>query len=115
MNKTYYECHVTFTAEPDNPRGVHPFKAIVEGMGWVFSSIAGDANLGPGRKLYATKQLNARVGDEGARKTVLNTGAALRDAGAKVLREKVEVVIFDTRSSKVQACTDCAACQEARG
>lgn len=104
----YYECHVTMLGNRE------VLKRITEGMGWVFSSIENDANLGDGVKMYATKQLNKRVHDSGAVEILQDAANSLRSCGAEVLREKVEVVIFDTRSSKVRACTDCASCQEAR-
>jgi len=104
----YYECHVTMLGNKE------VLKRITENIGWVFSSIENDANLGEGVKMYATKQLNKRVQDRGAVQILQDAAQLLRDWGADVLREKVEVVIFDTRSSKVRACTDCASCQEAR-
>jgi hypothetical protein len=106
--KTYYECHITMLGDPE------VLKPAVIGIGWTYSAIDNDANLGPGMKQYATKQINTKIGLEATIKTVLNAGADMRDRGAEVLREKVEEVLFDTRSSKVRACDDCASCQEAR-
>lgn len=110
MTKTYYECHVTMTG--DRNLAEH---AVANLLGtWRFSSIDGDANFGNGVKHYATIQLNTKIGLEAAVAQVLDAGKFLRFKGLEVIREKVEEVLFDTRSSKVQACTDCAACQEAR-
>jgi hypothetical protein len=108
MSKTYYECHVTMLGDPKTLR------AATQALGWTYSAIDNDANLGPGMKQYATRQLNSKVGLEAAIKQVTDVANSLRMLNAEVLREKVEEVLFDTRSSKVAACTDCAACQSSR-
>lgn len=108
MSKTYYEAHVTMTGDKN------ALKRATEDCGWRFSAIDGDANLGDGVKLYATTQMNSKIGDAAAIKKMSVMAETLRASGANVIREKVEVVIYDTRSSKVNACDDCAACQTSR-
>lgn len=105
---TYYEAHITMTGDRI------ALEAATKAVGWRFSAIDGDANLGDGVKLYATRQMNSRLGDDKDIEGLSLVADIMRAAGADVLREKVEVVIYDTRSSKVQPCEDCAACQEAR-
>ena len=108
MGKSYYEAHVTMTGDRST------LKAATEGVGWRFSAIDGDANLGDGLKLYATRQMNSKIGDDAAISILSEAANFLSSSGATILREKVEVVIYDTRSSKVRACDDCASCQSAR-
>lgn len=105
MTKEYYECHVTMVSN-------HPAKvrAIVTALKWRFSMIDGDANLGDGVKMYATRQVNAKV----PRDKVLADLHRMAEALAvvpyiEVVRRKVETVWYDDRIDKV--CTDnCAAC-----
>lgn len=114
MSTTYYECHVTMLEGKGDKEAL---KLIVEGQsGWRFSAIEGDINLGSGVKFYATRQFNSKLRAAEVIDKLTDMGKLMRSVGAEVLREKVEIVIFDTRSSKVRAaCDDCASCQEARG
>lgn len=109
MTKTYYEAHVTFRSG-DDFRSEPRLQRIVEGRKWKFSAISGDANLGPGRKLYATRQFPTRVGTERVIRELHCVADALAQAGAEVLRRKVEEVIFDDRSEKVQCLGGCQEC-----
>ena len=87
---TYIELHVTMTGDPV------AIKPVVENIGWKFSRIDGDPVLGLGVKCYATKQAKYKEDHfEEASRTVLMAGEALRNAGLTVVREKVEVVVFD--------------------
>lgn len=109
--KNYYETHVTMTSGTATKEHL---KSIVEAhKGWRFSAIEGDINLGDGVKFYATKQFNGRFGTDAVINYLRLMADVLRNAGAHVIREKVEIVVYDTRSSKVQ-CIDCATCQEVR-
>lgn len=90
--KRYYECHVTLMGHPDTIR------PHVEASGWTFSAIDGDPVLGAGVKCYATIQINASKNPLGSVIAKVNiAGATYRAAGLAVLREKVELVVYDLR------------------
>lgn len=98
MAKSYYEAHITMLAEkPDHG----PLQRLVERIGWKFSKIDGDPSLGDGVKCYATKHFKSSLPKE----EILNELVeAARRVGifADVIREKIELVIHDTRSSTVR-------------
>lgn len=97
--KNYYEAHVTFLGERERA------KRLVEHIGWKFSAIDGDSNLGEGVKLYATTQLNSKkLSQQQAVDRLVQAAGALEREGFSVLRRKVELVIFDDRSSLVRPC-----------
>lgn len=75
-------------------------KEAVEELRWKFSKIDGDPNLGEGVKCYATKQFNIRRTKDGVIKAVDMVAAQLHNNlyVSKVLRSKVELVIYDNRS-----------------
>ncbi len=104
---SYYECHVTMIGPPSE------IKPVVEKLKWKFSVIDGDPVLGDDVKCYATKLFNNRLTKESVLKDLLETAQKLDDFGCSrwiVTRRKVELVIFDDRSSKVNCeggCVDC--------
>lgn len=100
--KSYYECHVTMECPSEGDRRVA--KAATEEAGWKFSVISGDIVLGNGHKAYATRHYNARLPEDRVMAMLLGTAKALELRGIKVVRRKVERVIFDDRSSKVRPC-----------
>lgn len=110
---TYYECHITMAVEPD-PEFVtnRPFlRHVVESHGWKFSVINVDANLGAGQKAYATRQYNKRFSQAEMLEKLHFFGDLIADHGIKILRRKIELVLFDDRSSKVDACNGgCVEC-----
>lgn len=108
--KNYYEAHVTFTCPSDEFITHEEAKNIVLGNKWRFSAIDGDSNLGAGVKLYATRQFNRRNAAE--KIVTLTQGMAdiLEQAGAKIHRRKVEVVIYDDRIDKVGCTGGCPEC-----
>lgn len=91
--KQYYECHITL-----RPR-FHLAQDVLN-LGWTFSQIDGDPDLGEGVKAYATKHFNTRKRVENVIAELTRTAFALREIGYYVLREKVELVIYDKRSGK---------------
>lgn len=92
MTKQYYECHVTCLGTPEE------VKPHVEFIGWTFSAIDGDPDFGPGIKCYATHHYNFRHTTDDVMDWVSMAAQTLRKFGIKVIREKVELVIYDIRS-----------------
>lgn len=73
-------------------------KELVESFDWKFSCIDGDPDLGNGVKCYGTIQRNIVKYDlEEIIQIVKLTAKALRDTNIKVLREKVELILYDKR------------------
>ena len=95
--KRYYECHITMEAD-DADREV--IKNRVEALKWKFSAIDGDIVLGGGVKFYATRHYNERM----TASTVLELIHSVADQLPGVQRRKVEMVIYDDRSSSVRPC-----------
>lgn len=96
--KNYYECHITLEGDREAA------KACVEGMAWKFSAIDGDPVTGPGVKLYATRHYNAKHSTENMIELLHQTAQHFVDRGFVVTRRKVELVLYDDRSSKVRPC-----------
>ncbi len=98
-SKTYYECHITIEASGD----ITHLKDVVEALGWKFSMIDGDPNLGAGVKCYATRQFNARESQPGVMDKLAFASAAIsrRCKTVKVVRRKLEMVLYDDRSASV--------------
>lgn len=88
--KTYYECHVTFLLPSDAPTPLL--------TGWAFSSIDGDPVLGKGVKSYFTRQFRDSVSLEHVIWEVEVVAGVLREMGLKVLRTKVEHVVYDSKT-----------------
>lgn len=91
MSKTYYECHVTLVGDREQLR------KSVESTRWLFSCIDGDPVLGEGVKCYATKHFSYRFSTKEVVKQVQKVASELRALGCNVIREKVELVIWDTK------------------
>lgn len=102
--KNYYELHITMVGEPDHLR------PLVEGVKWKFSAIDGDPVLGDGVKCYATTFFNIKKSELDVIGTLIETSALLSRAGAKVIRKKVEKVLFDDRSEAVPCNGACVGC-----
>lgn len=102
--RPYYECHITFTFIWHDTTDL---KALIErDTGWKWSQIDGDPVLGPGRKTYLTKHFPASTNTshtmadaEPVVAKMAKAAAYLRGCGLEVLREKVELVIYDTKSN----------------
>lgn len=90
--KPYYECHITMLGHTPE------LEKLVKGFGWLYSKIDGDPNLGAGVKCYATIQLNVGQYTQDQVISILEEIAErLAKEGAKVLRTKVELVVYDNR------------------
>lgn len=104
MSKTYYECHITINGDPAR------IKSAVENFKWKFSKIDGDPVMGAGVKCYATRHFNAKLSQREV-VDILLKAAAHFGYSYEVTRRKVELVIFDDRSSKVRCeglCPECS-------
>jgi hypothetical protein len=87
----HFECHITIDAPAQDRAKVMD---EVSSIGWKFSAIDGDPLLGAGTKMYATRHYG---GDQGS--VIENTQAAaehFRQRGLKVIREKVELIVWDS-------------------
>jgi hypothetical protein len=104
MANSYFECHVTMLGHATEIR------PEVERRKWKFSMIDGDPVLGDGIKCYATKLFNRRVGQDKVTEELLTIANELKNLGFTVLRRKVEMVIFDDRSSKIKCTGGCVEC-----
>lgn len=106
MSKSYYECHITMLGDP---KKVEP---LVKSLKWKFSAIDGDPTLGDGIKLYATRHYNSRMEQGRVLDELLITATKLEEFGIEVIRRKIELVIYDDRSSTVSfkckgGCPEC--------
>lgn len=92
----YYECHITLT--PDSG-----LKVFVEGLGWKFSQIFGDIILGDDEIFaYATTHYNEKLGEQEVIAEMNHAASMMEKRGFKVLRQKVELVVYDTKKPKKQ-------------
>ena len=92
--KKYYECHVTLIGDANS------IKPVVEELGWIFSSIQNDICLGEGIKCYATKHFScSKFSQDEVIEKVLATAENLRILDHDVIRSKVELVVYDSRSA----------------
>lgn len=98
MAISYYECHITLEGNPDT---IRPF---VEREKWKFSAIDGDIALGDGLKCYATRHFHRKLPPEEVIEILNKVADRLEEAYLTVIRRKVELVIYDDRSSKVGTC-----------
>lgn len=92
----YYECHITMMGKPLD------LKKHVEERKWKFSAIDGDPSLGDGIKCYATRHYNSKIPKDEVLRQMINTANFLRFLDIDVIREKIELVIHDTKSCTVR-------------
>lgn len=105
MTKQYYECHITMEGDPKILR------PIVEATKWKFSAIHDDIILGEGLKCYATRHFNVRMGDRRVMESLQATAQSMQQQGARVLRRKIERVLYDDRIDNVGECNGaCPGC-----
>lgn len=91
VGKDYFECHVTFLPCVAN--------AIFPPAGWTMSRIDGDPDLGKGVKHYLTRHFRADTKREDVIQRLQEAASAISDQGHDVLRQKIELVIFDLRAA----------------
>lgn len=95
MRQEYYECHITLSTETNKSKD--DLKCIVESIGWVFSCIDNDIVLGQGIKCYATKHFNKKFDIAYIMNEVVKASKNISYLGGKVIREKIELVLYDTK------------------
>lgn len=91
---SYYEAHITLLGNPDK------LEPIIKSIKWKFSKIDGDPNFGDGIRCYATRQYNGNLN----KKSVLldlHSKANILEQHGTVIRKKIELVIYDDRSSLI--------------
>ncbi len=89
-----YECHITLDSNPEE------LERWITAFSWNFSKIDGDPTLGRGVKTYATKHYNSEIHRLEKVIEFMNNIAKKFDGfgGAKVIRQKVELIVYDTKS-----------------
>jgi hypothetical protein len=90
----YWECHITIGVSPLGSR------ALAEALGWKYSCIDNDPDLGEGFKEYATRHASTAVPFQDVVDALNRTSAIFKDMGFKVLRQKVELVMYDTKGKE---------------
>ena len=86
-----YELHITMSERPKWPL-----------KGWSYSEITGDIVLGKQNWCYFTKHIHASTPIDVVIKELMGNTAWLRDMGVKVIREKVELVVYDKKSPTIE-------------
>ncbi len=94
-----FECHITIEIPADQQQHwiIEGLKARVEAVGWSWSCIDGDPQLGERRRGYATHYYPDQ---DTAIEMTKAVGGVLAGKGMNVVRMKVEEVIYDSRSEK---------------
>lgn len=88
-NAEYWELHVTMECTGKE-------RAMVDALtGWTYSNITDDPILGPGAKCYATRHFHIKQPEQFVVDAVRFASSVLKQAGANVLRRKVERVVYD--------------------
>lgn len=90
-----YECHITIEATGEYMQ--QKAQELIEKRGWKFSKIDGDPVLGKGVKCYATNHFAAKKNVDEVIRNMSYLAEELFAASFLVIREKVELIIFDTK------------------
>lgn len=93
-----YECHITIEL-PDSVFITLLEKKILEN-GWKFSKIDGDPIFGKGIKCYATQHFNSSKNVNKVLEEMNNVAEHLDILGFNVIREKIELIIYDTKNKE---------------
>ena len=89
----YYECHITL--KDSLPRDY--VRQQVEEFNWKFSAIDGDPILGNETFCYATRHYPESKPKDEVIKDMNDMAVRLAKDEIEVVREKVELVIYDTK------------------
>lgn len=95
-NQQYHECHVTMES-----KDIALVETHVKDIGWKFSCIDGDPILGDGIKCYATKHFPSKCDVNDVVNNVKAASEQLSMYGHKVIRDKVELVVYDSKLVKL--------------
>lgn len=95
MNE-YYEVHITMQGKKD------VIEPAVLKLGWKYSAIDGDIVMGDGVKCYATMHYSTIHTKEWVKDELIKAALAMHDLGIEVLRQKIELVIYDTKQKAVE-------------
>lgn len=94
MSKQYYECHITMRGPAAE------IEPLVKAERWKFSAIDGDPVLGRGVLCYATHHFKKSLDTVDVIIAMGIVAARLQDQGVEVIRQKVELVVYDTKTMK---------------
>lgn len=92
----YWEVHITIGKSFCS--AAHAVKLL--GPGWKHSQIDGDPQLGPGVKQYATKNYPHTMTAGEVQRELNQSAQFFRERNWLVLREKIELVMYDTKGKK---------------
>jgi len=92
MSKQYYECHITMRGDKTK------IEPLVKAEHWKFSAIDGDPVLGAGVLCYATHHFKGTLDKVDVVIAMGIVADKLRDQGVEVIRQKVELVVYDTKT-----------------
>ena len=98
---SYYECHITMMTSEDISK--HDIQQVVESYQWKFSAIDGDPILGDGVKCYATMHYAAKQTVQDVIQKVKSLSKFISMHGITVIRDKVELVLYDTKQVNTEA------------
>lgn len=87
-----FECHITC-----NLKHIKTAAAVADGHGWKPSTIEGDITLGKESYFYLTKHSRDYMSLFNEMQRCAN---ALRLTGCEVIREKIELIMYDTKLNK---------------
>lgn len=95
----YYECHVTIKCPEEN---ISALESLIEkDAKWAFSRIEGDIILGEGVKCYATQHFEASMSFMEVLEKLRMISKMIAFYGeVEVIREKIELVMYDTKQKK---------------
>lgn len=96
----YYECHITLES-PMTQGAMEGIKKDIEGNMWTFSNIIGDPILGLKAYCYATRHYAASRKLEHVALEMSVVAQSLKVRGYTVVRQKVELVVLDTKEKEV--------------
>lgn len=89
-----YECHITIEQQESESRTFIELQ-VTQRYGWKFSAIDGDPVFGKGVTCYATRHFGDIVPVDEVVEELNSAVNFFTRAGLKVLRKKIEVIIFD--------------------